>query len=127
MQYQLYAVRVFVKDWAVSVDYYENTLEMPCVFKDEKIGWAQFRVGSAYIGVERVESDSSEASDLTGRFVGVSLKVKNIEKTYQTLRNKGVCFSSAPERQAWGGYLAHFHDPDGNVLTLLGESGDESD
>lgn len=26
-----------------------------------------------------------------------------------------------PERQHWGGVLPHLHDPDGNVLTLVGE------
>ncbi len=27
-----------------------------------------------------------------------------------------------PEEQPWGGILAHLRDPDGNILTLLGNS-----
>ncbi|MCC6917989.1 MAG: hypothetical protein IT548_02225 [Alphaproteobacteria bacterium] len=30
-------------------------------------------------------------------------------------------FLAPPERQPWGGTLAHFRDPSGNGLTLLGE------
>ena len=32
-----------------------------------------------------------------------------------------VEFLAPPEKQPWCGSLAHFRDPDGNVLTLLGE------
>jgi hypothetical protein len=31
-----------------------------------------------------------------------------------------VVFDGPPERQIWGGTLAHFRDHAGNVLTLLG-------
>jgi predicted enzyme related to lactoylglutathione lyase len=27
-----------------------------------------------------------------------------------------------PEKQPWGGIVAHFRDPDGNVITLLGST-----
>ena len=39
---------------------------------------------------------------------------------YDALREKGVRFTAAPEKQPWGGTLAHFQDPEGNELTLLG-------
>ena len=35
------------------------------------------------------------------------------------LEGKGVRFVRPPKRQPWGGRLAHFSDPDGNVVTLL--------
>ena len=55
-----------------------------------------------------------------GRFLGVSLRVDDIDGVYHDLTQKGVAFDAPPEQQAWGGKLAHFEDPDGNVLTLLG-------
>ncbi len=30
-------------------------------------------------------------------------------------------FTMPPTKQPWGGVLAHLKDPDGNVLTLLGQ------
>lgn len=38
----------------------------------------------------------------------------------QTLLARGVEFLAPPQRMPWGGVLAHFRDPDGNVLTLVG-------
>ena len=57
---------------------------------------------------------------MVGRCVGVSLRVDGIQGLYETLKVKGVQFKSPPEKQGWGGSPAHFLDPDGNILTLLG-------
>jgi len=52
----------------------------------------------------------------------VSLQVDDVPATYAELRARGVDFVGPPEKQSWGGTLAHFRDPDGNVLTLFGRS-----
>jgi len=62
----------------------------------------------------------SEESHLVGRFVGVSLAVEDIDLVYDSLSLAGVPFDGRPEKQPWGGTLAHFKDPAGNTLTLLG-------
>jgi uncharacterized glyoxalase superfamily protein PhnB len=41
------------------------------------------------------------------------------------LAERGVEFVGPPEKQSWGGVLAHLRDPDGNILTLLGHRGPE--
>jgi len=56
-----------------------------------------------------------------GRFVGVTLMVDDIAETYARLTSRGVEFTGRPEKQHWGGTLAHFKDLDGNVLTLMQE------
>jgi uncharacterized glyoxalase superfamily protein PhnB len=48
--------------------------------------------------------------------------VADVELAYRCLRDRGVEFPGPPERQAWGGLLAHFRDPDGNVITLVGRA-----
>ncbi|HJN52025.1 MAG: VOC family protein [Pseudomonadales bacterium] len=120
MECNLYAVRVFIEHWDESVEFYENVLELECVFKDKDMGWAQYKVGASHLGLERVADDSKDAL-LVGRFVGVSLMVDDVDQTYRELLEKGVSFSEPPEKQPWGGVLAHFSDPDNNVLTLLGQ------
>jgi len=50
----------------------------------------------------------------------VSLTVDDVARTYEELAKRGVDFVSPPAKQPWGGVIAHFRDPDGNVLTLLG-------
>jgi lactoylglutathione lyase len=91
---KLYGVRVFARDWDAVCDFYRDTLGLP----------------------ERYRN----ADALTGRMLGVSLQVDDILATYEALRKRGVDFLEPPKRQPWGGCLAHFRDPEGNVLTLLG-------
>ena len=74
----------------------------------------------AHLALERVDPADPESAESVGRFVAVSLEVDDIDATYETLTRRGVEFLGAPEKQPWGGTLAHLRDPDGNVLTLLG-------
>ena len=119
-EYKLYAVRVFSLDWEASLAFYRDTIEFPLIFQDSDMGWAQFQLGPAYLGLERCDPASEESHKLVGRFVGTSIEVDDIHSTYARLVQKGVEFTAKPEIQPWGGTLAHFKDPDGNVLTLLG-------
>ena len=121
MKLSLRVLRVFSRDWPASADFYEHILELPCQFRDDAMGWAQFDAGGASLAVERVTPGDAEAEVLCGRFVGASLETPDIQAAFKMLSDRGVRFLSEPEPQPWGGVLAHFEDPDGNVLTLLGE------
>ena len=117
---KLYAIRVFVTDWPKACEFYGETLGLTQKFSDESMGWAEYDIGGASLGVERVASDDAERAARVGRFVGMSLQVDDIDATYRTLQDKGVEFASPPQKQPWGGTLAQMSDPDGNVITLLG-------
>jgi predicted enzyme related to lactoylglutathione lyase len=52
----------------------------------------------------------------------ISLQVDDIDVLYQELTDKGVEFEGPPAEQPWGGVLAHFKDPDGDTITLLGSA-----
>ena len=121
-EFRLYAVRVFTTRWEETLSFYRYVVGFPVEHVNADIGWAQFSLGSACIGLERCAVDDPEAADLVGRFVGISIEVDDIESTYQRLVAAGVEFTGPPQRQPWGGTLAHFKDPDGNILTLLGMS-----
>ena len=120
MNYKLYAVRIHVTDWERALAFYSETLGMPVVFAESEMGWAELDTGEAHLALERADPDDAEARLLVGRFVSVSLQVDDIDETYEILTTRGVQFVGPPEKQPWGGVLAHFRDPDGNVLTLLG-------
>ncbi len=120
MDYKLFAVRVFVTDWERAIQFYTETIGIPASFRSDEMGWAQLETGEAQLALERVAPDDEEARELVGRFVGVSLQVSDIEATYKTLVERGVEFLAPPGKQPWGGVLAHFRDPDRNVITLLG-------
>ena len=90
--------------------------------RDDAAGWAQMAPGAGQRALERVDPCDDEARGLVGRFVGVSLPVPDIFTTYQELVARGVEFIAPPEKQPWGGILAHLRDPDGNIVTLLGHA-----
>jgi predicted enzyme related to lactoylglutathione lyase len=120
VEYKLTTVRVFVTDWERAMRFYIDTLEMVATYRSDDAGWAQMATGEGQLAVERVDASDDEGWALVGRFVGVSLQVSNIMAAYKALAERGVEFVGPPERQPWGGILAHLRDPDGNVLTLLG-------
>lgn len=130
-RYALSLVRIFVRDFSRAVSFYEETLGMRVTMRDDDAGWAQLDTGAAQLALERFQSEPEESDksggpgaetkeSLVGRFVGVSLAVPDIDAIHQQLLARGVEFLGVPELMSWGGVVAHFYDPDRNVLTLVG-------
>ncbi|MGF1503100.1 MAG: VOC family protein [Paracoccaceae bacterium] len=109
---ELYGVRIFVSDIGAAARFYGETLGLAVAWDaGDAVGFA------AGAGVLIVEQERDPA--LVGRFVGVSLMVEDIARRHRDLSERGVAFLGPPERQPWGGTLAHFRDPSGNVITLV--------
>jgi catechol 2,3-dioxygenase-like lactoylglutathione lyase family enzyme len=119
MECRLSIVRVFVRDFERALRFYTGTLGIPLALRSDEYGWAQLATGQAQLALERLDPASGEDA-LLGRFLGVSLAVADVYATYGELFARGVDFLAPPEQMPWGGVLAHFRDPDGNVLTLVG-------
>jgi len=49
----------------------------------------------------------------------VNLAVDDIHAVHARLVAAGVAFTRPPEREEWGGHVATFSDPDGNVVQLM--------
>lgn len=118
-------VRIFVADFNRAFDFYTKSLGMEQDFSDNST-WAQFHAGEDIsLAIELTAPDRVECgSKLVERFTGVTLLVDDITTEYAKLSALGVKFTSAPSAQPWGGTIATFCDPDGNVLTLM-ESRDD--
>jgi predicted enzyme related to lactoylglutathione lyase len=113
-------VRIFVRDWPRALEFYSESVGLPVAFASKDLGWAQLDTGECQLALERVAKEADDTDGLVGRFVGASLSVEDVQATYERLCARGVEFLAPPELQPWGGVLAHFRDPEGNVLTLLG-------
>jgi len=116
---KIYGVRVFVDDYARARAFYGETLGFPIEWEMAEHGVAGFKAGETLFIVGAAKP-GEEHHDLIGRFVGATLAVDDIDATWRRLAAAGVPFDMTPEKQFWGGTLAHFRDPAGNVLTLLG-------
>jgi predicted enzyme related to lactoylglutathione lyase len=67
------------------------------------------------VGVhERVHGESRDPLRIM-----INLAVTDIQVVHERLVRAGVVFPRAPEQEDWGGWVATFADPDGNILQLL--------
>jgi predicted enzyme related to lactoylglutathione lyase len=115
-----------VLDYFAGVIYWTDNLAEMVTFYRYALGmdvhsvhpdFAAFELGGIRISVG-THSEVSGPS-VEGLRVMVNLGVHDIFGTYETLKSRGVIFIRAPEREDWGGWVATFSDPDGNLLQLL--------
>jgi catechol 2,3-dioxygenase-like lactoylglutathione lyase family enzyme len=118
-------VVVFVRDWDGAMRFYGDLLGIEVVRRQDRDGFAEFRfpAGGPNLLVEQVDKTDVEARALVGQFVGMSVTARDIRGAYEQLSARGVRFEAAPSHQSWGGMLAHFYDPDGNMWSLVEEAG----
>jgi lactoylglutathione lyase len=120
MEFKLFAVRVFVRDWDRALEFYTETLGIPTTFRGDEMGWAQLATGEGQLAIERAAPDDEEAQELVGRFVGVSLQVSDIHATHRALVDRGVEFVGPPGKPRIGPIcheLWRFH-----ITSLIGHS-----
>ena len=114
---KLSAARVNVTDIAAAKRFYGETLSLKQLWDyGSAVG---YDVGGPTLIVETHPPDDPEHKALVGRFTALSFDVEDAAASYRALGARGVEFLEPPEMQPWGGTLAHFRDPSGNVLTLV--------
>ncbi|MCG8353982.1 MAG: VOC family protein [Kiloniellales bacterium] len=111
------AVRVFTFDLARARAFYCETLGLAALSSGD--GVVILDTGQAKLLIEAADPDDAEERPLVGRFMGISFTVEDAQRSADWLTGRGVALEAPPERQAWGGVLVHFRDPDGNILTLV--------
>ena len=120
MNMQLDTIRIFVSDVARAKPFYQDALGLSLEVDSAEEGFLVFRSADVSIVVENSEvSDDTTGELLVGRFTGLSFKVEDISESYNKLTRSDVEFLDPPEKQPWGGTIASFKDPDGNILTLV--------
>ena len=110
---QIGYVNVFVNDIEAAVAFYRDTLGLTPNNLDMEFGYASFNAGPVSFGVA-----ADPGSDLVGRHTGVGFITPDIDARYAALVAAGVEFEMPPTAQPWGGTLALFKDPDGNIFYL---------
>jgi predicted enzyme related to lactoylglutathione lyase len=108
-------VNVFVTDLDRAVPFFQRTLGLELEAWDADHGFAAFSAGPVRLGLAVVRD---EHRDLVGRHTGVGFVVADLEAEHARLASQVVAFPMPPERQSWGGFMATFTDPDGNVFYL---------
>ena len=95
--------------------FYNDILSLP--LHSEHDGFIAFQVGELRLNLGNHREVHSFAKDPYR--VMANLSVKDIVSTHRDLVDHGVQFIREPEKESWGGIVATFLDPDGNILQLL--------
>jgi catechol 2,3-dioxygenase-like lactoylglutathione lyase family enzyme len=82
---------------------------------NEKQRWIELRVANSPTRVVLFTPDGHESR--IGSFFNGAFACDDVPATYRQLRERGVEFTSDPQKQPWGEF-AIFKDPDGNQFVL---------
>jgi len=115
----LNTARIFVYDIDEARNFYSGALGLHLKADGSRHGFCVFDAGSSTLVVEAVAQGAPEEERaLVGRFTGLSFEVPDAQLAYTELRSRGVTFTGAPEKQAWGGIIATLQDRSGNELQI---------
>ena len=101
---KLYHITFPVSDIKKTVAFYENILGLKK--RSEWPNYVEFDVGGVQFGFAQ-----------RGK-LEIFLLVDDVDKAYQSLKEKGVQFIAEPKNTHWGARAATFVDPDGNKFTI---------
>lgn len=108
---RVWDVTLTVSDLDQAADFYGRVLELP--EKYHFASYAGFDCGGVEIGlVPGTRTDHRAGEPL------VDLLVQDVDEVYRVLADRGVRFLKEPHDTAWGGRIALFSDPDGNLLQM---------
>ncbi len=112
--YRIGYLTLGVADFPRAIAFYRDVLGLTLKFADESFHYAQFDGVTLPFAIVGGDGHAHEGD----RHTGISFAVPDIDAAYRDLSAKGVRFTMPPSKQPWGGYMALFADPDGNVFYL---------
>lgn len=123
---KLLQIRLVVKDFKKSVIFYRDMLEFTVRWYEEDMEYALFDIGETKIellsrkamaevlGEANIPIEAGSSSNFI-----LDFGVDDVDVSYNRLRKKGIEFITEPfDRKEWGARVAHFRDPDGNLIEI---------
>lgn len=110
---------VFVSDQDKALDFYTNALGFE-VRNDMQMGenfrWIEVAPTGADVSLSlAIPMNGAQAGGATN----IIFDTSDMDSAAKALKDKGVTFVQEPTAQPWGGIMAMFSDPDGNVFSLV--------
>jgi predicted enzyme related to lactoylglutathione lyase len=106
-----------VKDSARSIKFYAETLGLEMVGKPGEVTF--FRAGDITIVLN--QPAGLTASRPIAGSAEIIFPVASVAVAYKSLADRGCAFVATPHEITTGMWAATFTDPDGHLLTILGE------
>jgi predicted enzyme related to lactoylglutathione lyase len=97
------------------LNFYRDTLELKP--NSHQSNFVSFATGETRLGIGIHSEVSGQTRDPYR--IMLNLGVDEINESYELLKTRGVQFVRPPEKEHWGGWVATFLDPDGNIIQLM--------
>lgn len=115
---RVWVVTIRVSDFDRSVEFYRDVLGFPVQLDGRQFEWMEVgpdeplcKIGFAL--------DPERAGKKERTPTGIVLEVEDMDAFAARLRAANVEFVTEPTEMEWGGMLANFLDPDGNILQAV--------
>ena len=120
---RIQCVVVMVRDQDQALQFYLDQLGFQLIVDDHSESGDRWITvappdGTALLAIV-APRPGSEASKLVGRATQVVFVTDDVAAKYGEWLRQGVRFHSPPQLQPWGGTVAVFEDPDGNIFSLI--------
>ncbi|NRD79965.1 VOC family protein [Bacillus sp. BRMEA1] len=123
---KLLQIRILVKDFKKSAIFYRDLLGFPVSWYEENLEYALFNNGETKIELVSRKSMAELVGDGSKPLEAESqssfllqFEVEDVDKAYNRFREKEIEFINEPhDRKEWGARVAHFRDPDGNLIEI---------
>ena len=121
MEIKLGSIQIFVLDINKAKKRYSKIIGMKLIEENKELKYLIMNLGGVYFCIETPNPKWGlgwNRAKIGGRS-SIIFETKNIKKTVNELKKKGVAFVEEISRRPWGEYKAVFVDPDGNELNIV--------
>lgn len=123
-------IRLLVNDFDKCFTFYHDILGLECTWGKPGDNFASFNIGNpsglslfkAELMSIAINNTEAKKNEILQDKIAIVVQVDNLNKTYNSLQNQGVKFLTEPkDMPAWGISVAHFRDPENNLIELYSE------
>ena len=121
-------IRLLVKNFEKSFKFYNETLGLKCTWGDKNAVFASFDIGlpsglaifKEELMAETTGAKKAESISVSNDKFAIIIEVENVDDMFETLQKNSINFITKPkDMEAWGIRVAHFRDPEGNLLEIF--------
>lgn len=121
-------IRLLVNDFEKSFYFYNKTLGLNCTWGDKYAVFASFDIGlpsglaifKSELMAEATRNNKANSNNASNDKFAIIIEVENVDEMFKELKTKSIKFITEPKDMvAWGIRVAHFRDPDGNLIEIF--------
>ncbi len=127
-------IRLLVNDFDKCFNFYSGILGLECTWGKLGDNFASFNIGNlsglalfkAELMSVAIGSAEAKKNEILQDKIAIILKVDSVDESYSMLQSKGLNFLAEPkDMAAWGIRVAHFRDPENNLIELFSDLSNE--